>query len=376
MNGFSAADMSTAAANGHRDGYQAGYADAVKAMDHIGDANKMVGAAQEAVAIEQIAQQWDGCMFDSVGETIDIGDAIRAAGKRLAPVAAAPVGDFKGVAERAVLAFARVAQELGIDPAGGADTALAAIAKLRTPAAPGIDLHAPCTEAVYALARKLLWIAYVWNDHNFDHPYQIARKLAQEFGIESFDQANAWLTEQAKLIDASPKGHPTRSYPLDALGNPMREHQPGAWESAQWPSDAIPKGGERVSIPDDLAVSIRGFLSASFLPSAAESTPEMRQTYSYWQRRLLRAGGGAMDYDEATGAAKAAADSPKGGSDAKDAARYRWLRSGSGATWDQPWVAVGHCDVEWSRQPNEIEGKQLDDAIDAAMQATSAEVGA
>jgi len=75
-----------------------------------------------------------------------------------------------------------------------------------TPAAPGIDLHAPCTEAVYALARKLLWIAYVWNDHNFDHPYQIARKLAQEFGIESFDQANAWLTEQAKLIDASPKG--------------------------------------------------------------------------------------------------------------------------------------------------------------------------
>lgn len=33
MNGFSAEDMSTAAANGHRDGYQAGYADAVKAVE-------------------------------------------------------------------------------------------------------------------------------------------------------------------------------------------------------------------------------------------------------------------------------------------------------------------------------------------------------
>lgn len=74
-----------------------------------------------------------------------------------------------------------------------------------TPAAPWVDQHAPCTEAVYSLARKLLWIAYVWNDHNFDHPYQIARKLAQEFGIESVDQANAWLDEQAKLIDACPK---------------------------------------------------------------------------------------------------------------------------------------------------------------------------
>ncbi|HHA2674538.1 TPA: hypothetical protein ACOECQ_000596 [Stenotrophomonas maltophilia] len=33
--------------------------------------------------IEQIAQQWDGCSYDAVGETIDVGQAIRAAGKRL-----------------------------------------------------------------------------------------------------------------------------------------------------------------------------------------------------------------------------------------------------------------------------------------------------
>lgn len=33
--------------------------------------------------IEQIAQQWDGCNYDAVGETIDVGRAIRSAGKRL-----------------------------------------------------------------------------------------------------------------------------------------------------------------------------------------------------------------------------------------------------------------------------------------------------
>ena len=33
--------------------------------------------------IEQIAEQWDGCSYAAVGETIDIGQAIRAAGKRL-----------------------------------------------------------------------------------------------------------------------------------------------------------------------------------------------------------------------------------------------------------------------------------------------------
>lgn len=33
--------------------------------------------------IEQVAKQWDGCQYDAVGETIDVGRAIRAAGKRL-----------------------------------------------------------------------------------------------------------------------------------------------------------------------------------------------------------------------------------------------------------------------------------------------------
>lgn len=78
--------------------------------------------------------------------------------------------------------------------------------------------------------------------------------------------------------------------------------------------DASPKG-ERVSNSDELAFAARGFLSASFPPSAEESTLAMRETYSYWHRRLLRAAGGAMDYEQAT---DTAADSPKGGSEAED----------------------------------------------------------
>lgn len=40
-------------------------------------------AVDLANVIDQIAQQWDGCNYDAVGETIDVGQAIRAAGKRV-----------------------------------------------------------------------------------------------------------------------------------------------------------------------------------------------------------------------------------------------------------------------------------------------------
>lgn len=36
-----------------------------------------------ASVVEQIAQQWDGCQYDAPGEMVDIGAAIRRAGKRL-----------------------------------------------------------------------------------------------------------------------------------------------------------------------------------------------------------------------------------------------------------------------------------------------------
>ncbi len=236
-NGFSAADMSTAAANGHAEGYQAGYADAVKAVE--------AGSSPEADARTQIRN----AIFNGVARTCDeVAPGIilsvaaqEAAGWQVfnsvlgswqdasksqyegrkahypdearelfaAPVAAAPVKcNVEGTWLWSKLMDWCKSQRIAPASQGGlfAIASEAHALNASTPAAPGIDLHAACTEAVYALARKLLWIAYVWNDHNFDHPYKIARALAQEFGIESFDQANAWLDEQAKLIDASPKG--------------------------------------------------------------------------------------------------------------------------------------------------------------------------
>lgn len=48
-------------------------------------------------------------------------------------------------------------------------------------------------KALIALARRTLWLAYVWNDHNFDAAHLYAKREAQQHGINSFDQAQAWL---------------------------------------------------------------------------------------------------------------------------------------------------------------------------------------
>jgi hypothetical protein len=51
----------------------------------------------------------------------------------------------------------------------------------------------PSGEALHDLARRCLWIAYCWNDHNFEHPQQYARNTAKLHGISSFEDAQAWL---------------------------------------------------------------------------------------------------------------------------------------------------------------------------------------
>lgn len=185
MNGFTAADMSTAAANGFRDGLAA-----------------QPAAAQEAVAVWTVTREGDptfprAYFSEAAADAMVAHITLAPFAVKRAPVAAAPVDDVQ---------LELIGRRHFNGPAPQAWYAAARELLASTPAAPGIGLHAPCTEAVYALARKLLWVTYVWNDHNFDHPYKIARKLAAEFGIESFDQANAWLDEQSKLIDASPKG--------------------------------------------------------------------------------------------------------------------------------------------------------------------------
>ncbi len=76
--------------------------------------------------------------------------------------------------------------------------------------------------------------------------------------------------------------------------------------------------------------------------------------------------GNAIQSDPMTGTTCACATSPKGGSDAQDAARYRWLRD----RYD-PSVHDDDGDSIMARA-----GAKLDAAIDAELQATSAEVGA
>lgn len=46
------------------------------------------------------------------------------------------------------------------------------------------------------LAWRCLWLAYVWNDHNFDkRPAEYARDTAKSFGITSFEAAGDWLNK-------------------------------------------------------------------------------------------------------------------------------------------------------------------------------------
>ena len=52
----------------------------------------------------------------------------------------------------------------------------------------------PVAPDLMKLARRTLWIAYCWNDHNFDKPaHHYAQTTAAECGIKSFEEANAWL---------------------------------------------------------------------------------------------------------------------------------------------------------------------------------------
>ncbi|KRG65203.1 hypothetical protein ABB26_05205 [Stenotrophomonas humi] len=89
MNGYDAQDMATQGADGHRDGYQAGYADAVKAFD----AENPV-SAQEAVAINQFRHHDSSDWYDVTPEDHphvfnDPDFVVRTV--YAAPVAAAPV---------------------------------------------------------------------------------------------------------------------------------------------------------------------------------------------------------------------------------------------------------------------------------------------
>jgi len=45
-----------------------------------------------------------------------------------------------------------------------------------------------------SMARRLLWLAFVWNDHNFEKAHIEARREAEAHGITTLEQANEWLS--------------------------------------------------------------------------------------------------------------------------------------------------------------------------------------
>lgn len=66
---------------------------AVRAVLALQSVRPQPAELANASVVEQIAQQWDGCQYDAPGEMVDIGAAIRRAGKRLSAELAEQQGD-------------------------------------------------------------------------------------------------------------------------------------------------------------------------------------------------------------------------------------------------------------------------------------------
>jgi len=53
-------------------------------------------------------------------------------------------------------------------------------------------------EKLQPLARRVLWMAFVWNDHNFTHPLDYAREEAKKAGLNCLDDAQEFLADLSK----------------------------------------------------------------------------------------------------------------------------------------------------------------------------------
>ena len=63
-----------------------------------------------------------------------------------------------------------------------------------------IDELTQLLHTVPPLVRNQLWIAYVWNDHNFrNKPEQYAREAAHTSKVTSFDEANELIRKIEQL---------------------------------------------------------------------------------------------------------------------------------------------------------------------------------
>lgn len=57
-----------------------------------------------------------------------------------------------------------------------------------------------------SLAFRTLWLAYVWNDHNFKAAHLEARETCGKLGIRSLNEANAWLDKMDRAAPTTPTG--------------------------------------------------------------------------------------------------------------------------------------------------------------------------
>lgn len=86
------------------------------------------------------------------------------------------------------------------------DDALKEIDLLRLAAGHGLELQTKVeqlresNQKLIPLARRCLWGALVWNDHNFDQPLHVyCRKSVSEAGIVNVDQANSFLDKAGEI---------------------------------------------------------------------------------------------------------------------------------------------------------------------------------
>lgn len=231
MNGFSSADMSTAAANGYAEGYQAGYADAVKVFEAAQPA-----AAQEAVAW---AEGYASGVIDERTSEANIG--IAGYGAKVeparanpylyaAPVAAAPVDGL----HLAVIGRTHFGNPIPQEWYAAARELLAS-----TPAAPGIvpvhfvnlmdilrdeyaEVNWDTSAPLNSVRDSLISALNAYDDVRAVLTYTPSPMAAPGIDLEQFRLlANSWIVEAAgiaaeakhacadellALIDASPKG--------------------------------------------------------------------------------------------------------------------------------------------------------------------------
>lgn len=62
----------------------------------------------------------------------------------------------------------------------------------------------PISDQAAKLARRTLWLAFVWNDHNFDAAHTEALNACKALGINSFDEANEFIESMESALSTAP----------------------------------------------------------------------------------------------------------------------------------------------------------------------------